>query len=80
LLSRFVILQVPEYSFEEFTNIAVSRLAKEKVNREIATTIAQKVWTELNSRDVRDVIKVARLASNQEDISRIISIMQRYSN
>ena len=44
LLSRFAILQVPEYSFEEFTNIAISRLAKEKVNRDIATIIAEKVW------------------------------------
>jgi len=80
LLSRFLTLQVPEYSFEEFTDIAVSRLSKEKLSREIATIIAQKVWTELSSRDVRDVIKVARLATNQEDISRIISIMQRHSN
>jgi hypothetical protein len=44
LLSRFVIVHVPDYSFEEFTNIAISRLAKEKVNRDIATIIAEKVW------------------------------------
>ena len=79
LLSRFVILQVPQYSFEEFINIAVSRLANEKVNREIATIIAEKVWTVLDSRDIRDVIKVARLVTNQEDISRIIAIIKRYS-
>jgi Holliday junction DNA helicase RuvB len=79
LLSRFVILHVPEYSFEEFTNITINRLAKEKVNREIATIIAQKVWTELYSRDIRDVIKVARLVTNYEDISCIIGIMKRYS-
>jgi Holliday junction DNA helicase RuvB len=79
LLSRFVILHVPEYSFEEFTEIAINRLAKEKVKREIATIIAQKVWTELYSRDIRDVIKVARLVTNYEDISRIIGIMKRYS-
>jgi len=79
LLSRFVILQVPEYSFEEFTDIAISRLAKEKISRYIATIIAEKVWTELGSRDPRDIIKVARLATNQEDVSRITDIMQRYS-
>jgi Holliday junction DNA helicase RuvB len=27
LLSRFIILEVPEYSFEEFIDIAISRLA-----------------------------------------------------
>jgi hypothetical protein len=79
LLSRFVILHVPEYSFEEFTNIAISRLAKEKVNRDMALVIAEKVWTELNSRDIRDVIKVARLLTNQEDIFPVIGIMKRYS-
>src|SRR5206468_10006431 len=79
LLSRFVILEVPEYSFEEFIDIAISRLAKEKINRDIATIMAEKVWTVLNSRDIRDVIKVARLVTNQEDISRIIGVMKRYS-
>jgi holliday junction DNA helicase RuvB len=76
LLSRFVILHIPEYSFEEFTNIAIARLAKEKVNRDIASVIAEKVWTVLDSRDIRDVIKVARLVTNQEDISRIIGVMK----
>jgi holliday junction DNA helicase RuvB len=79
LLSRFVILQVQEYSFEEFTNIAISRLAKEKVNRDMATVIAEKVWTVLDSRDIRDVVKVARLVNDQEDIHHIIGIMKRYS-
>jgi holliday junction DNA helicase RuvB len=80
LLSRFVILHVPDYSFEEFTEVAISRLAKENVNRIIAAVIAEKVWTVLKSRDIRDVIKIARLVTNQEDIYRIIGIMHRYSN
>jgi Holliday junction DNA helicase RuvB len=79
LLSRFLILYVPRYSFEEFRDIAIRRLATEKFNRDIATKIAEKVWTELDSRDVRDVIKVSRLVTNQEEISRIIGIMRRYS-
>ena len=80
LLSRFVILHVPDYNFEEFAHIAICRLAKENVNRIIAAVIAEKVWTVLKSRDIRDVIKVARLVTNQEDIYRIIGIMHRYSN
>ena len=78
MLSRFVVLEVLDYTFEEFTDIAISRLAKEKVNREMATVIAEKVWYELGSRDIRDVVKVARLVNNQDDISRIIDIMKRY--
>jgi Holliday junction DNA helicase RuvB len=79
LLSRFLVLEVPDYTLEEFTNIAINKLAKEKISRETATIIAQKVWTELDSRDIRDVVKVARLVTNQEDISDITSIMKRYS-
>jgi len=80
LLSRFLILQVPDYTFEEFTDIAINRLAKEKISRGLATIISDKVWTELDSRDIRDVVKIARLVTNQEDVSHIISIMKRYSN
>src|SRR6476660_3070184 len=36
LLSRFLILQIPEYTFEEFTEISVSRLQKENVNKQVA--------------------------------------------
>jgi ATP-dependent Lon protease len=65
LLSRFAIMEMPEYTFEEFTEIAVTRLTKEDVNETIARVIAQKVWNELGSKDIRDVIKVARLASKE---------------
>ena len=79
LLSRFLVLQVPDYTFEEFTHIAINRLAKEKISREFATIISEKVWTVLDSRDIRDVVKVARLVTSREDVSHIISIMKRYS-
>jgi len=78
LLSRFVILHIPEYSFEEFTNIAIARLAKEKVNRDFANVIAEKVWTVLDSRDLRDVIKVARLANDSQQVSSIINILKKH--
>jgi MoxR-like ATPase len=79
LLSRFLVLEVQEYTFEEFTEIAINRLAEEKVDRYMAAVIAEKVWDELDSRDIRDVIKVSRLVTNPEDISRIICVMNRYS-
>src|SRR5437867_7280556 len=69
LLSRFLVLEIPEYTFEEFTDIAIRRLAKEKVDKYIATIITEKVWNELGSRDIRDVIKVGRLANDSQQIS-----------
>jgi Holliday junction DNA helicase RuvB len=77
LLSRLVVLEVPEYSFEEFTDIAIRRLAEEKVNKHLAIIIAEKVWTELGSRDIRDVIKVGRLANDSREVSFIIGMMKK---
>jgi MoxR-like ATPase len=78
LLSRFAILDVPEYTFEEFTEIALLGLRKEDVNECTARFIAEKVWHELDSRDIRDVIKVARLANDSQQASSVISILKKH--
>ena len=75
-MSRFLILRVPDYTFEEFTEISIKRLSKEKVNNHMATIIAEKVWYELGSKDVRDVIKIGRVVDNIPDISLIIEMMK----
>src|SRR5438093_149531 len=72
LLSRFLVLEVPEYTFEEFVRVAVSRLGKEKVDIYTAAFIAKKVWHDLGSRDIRDVIKVGRLANDSQAVSNVI--------
>jgi Holliday junction DNA helicase RuvB len=76
LLSRFLILNIPEYTLGEFIHISVCRLEKEQVNTPLAIEIAKRVWKELGSRDVRDVIKVARLANNVEEASFVIRMMK----
>jgi Holliday junction DNA helicase RuvB len=35
LLSRFLVLEIPEYTFDEFREIAVTRLRKENVDKNI---------------------------------------------
>ena len=77
LLSRFLVLEIPEYTFEEFTEIAVTRLKKEDVDELIARIIADKVWNELGSSDLRDVVKVARLASSIEEISFVLRMLNK---
>ena len=76
-MSRFIVLEIPEYTFEQFTEIAVRRLTKEKVDKQVASVIAERVWNELDSRDIRDVIKVGRLASNIQEVSSIVRMMKR---
>ncbi len=80
LLSRFAILEVPEYTFDEFTDIAISRLSKENIEECNARVIAEKIWYELGSRDIRDVIKVARLASSIEEIPFVVKMLGGQNN
>jgi Holliday junction DNA helicase RuvB len=80
LLSRFIIMRIPEYNYEEFKQIAVNKLKDEGVDEKLAFLIAQKVWCEFGSKDIRDVLKVGRLANNIQDAEYIVKIMKSYSN
>jgi MoxR-like ATPase len=79
LLSRFNVLEIPEYSYPEFEAISV-RIIK-KLPQNAVIQIASSVW-KTGSRDIRDVLKIAKLcnpADVEEDITRLISIHQKYS-
>jgi hypothetical protein len=75
LLSRFAVLEVQEYTFNEFNDIAISRLSEENIDQYVAKVIAEKVWYELGSRDIRDIIKVARLATSIEEIPFVLRML-----
>jgi Holliday junction DNA helicase RuvB len=77
LLSRFAILEIPEYTFEEFIEITLTRLTKEGVDESIARVIAEKIWNG-GSKDIRDVIKVARLASSIEEIPFVLRMLTKH--
>ncbi len=73
-----MVLEVPEYTYGQFKEIAVTRLAKEKVDKYMGQVIAEKVWSELGS-DIHDVIKVGRLSESVEEVSLIIKLMKSKS-
>jgi MoxR-like ATPase len=78
LLSRFTVFEIPEYSYPDFEAVSV-RLIK-KLPQNTIIQIASSLW-KVGSRDIRDVLKIAKLcnpADTQEDISRLISIHQKY--
>jgi len=80
LLSRFTVFQIPEYSYPEFEAISV-RIIK-KLPQNTVIQIASSVW-KTGSRDIRDVLKIAKLcrpSDGEEDITRLISIHQKYRN
>jgi holliday junction DNA helicase RuvB len=78
LLSRFTVFEISEYSYEEFEGIAL-RLIK-KLHPNAVIQIASSVWN-TGSRDIRDVLKIAKLCNisdTEENISRLIYIHQKY--
>jgi holliday junction DNA helicase RuvB len=78
LLSRFAVFEIPEYTYEELETISI-RIIK-KLHRNAVIQIAFSVW-KTGSRDIRDVLKIAKLcnpADTEEDINRLISIHQKY--
>jgi replication-associated recombination protein RarA len=78
LLSRFTVLEIPEYTYPEFEDIS-TRIVN-KLPRSTVIQIASSVW-KVGSRDIRDVLKIAKLCNHsdtEEDITRLISIHQKY--
>jgi Holliday junction resolvasome RuvABC ATP-dependent DNA helicase subunit len=78
LLSRFTIFEIPEYTYEEFEAISV-RIIK-KLPQNMIIQIASSVWKS-GSKDIRDVLKIAKLCNpsdGEEDITRLITIHQKY--
>src|SRR5918911_1231224 len=78
LLSRFTVLEIPEYTCPEFEGIA-TRIVN-KLPRSTTIQIASSVW-KAGSRDIRDVLKIAKLCNHsdtEEDVTRLIAIHQKY--
>jgi hypothetical protein len=78
LLSRFTVFEIPEYTYEEFEGIALKMV--KKLHPNVVIQIAYSVW-KTGSRDIRDVLKIAKLCTPsdaEEDITRLISIHQKY--
>src|SRR5918992_1026541 len=78
LLSRFMVLHFKQYKYENFREIAVHILAQEGISSEIATACADAVWLKMKSKDIRDCIKIGRLAKMKEDVDWIASTLKNY--
>jgi len=78
LLSRFVVLHFKQYSFGSFQEVCTHILGREGVTSDIAVAIAEAVWTKLKSKDIRDCIKIGRLAKTKEDVEWISHTLRAY--
>lgn len=78
LLSRFVVLHFKQYSLGSFHEVCAHILGREGVPPDIATAIAEAVWTKLKSKDIRDCIKIGRLAKTKEDVEWIVQTLRAH--
>jgi Holliday junction DNA helicase RuvB len=79
LRSRFMELHLDEYTFEEFMEIT-RRLVMKKhhLERVIAEKIGYLVWNKMQSKDVRDVLRVAKLAKSLSDVDWLVDVQMKY--
>ena len=74
LLSRFLCIKFKEYTSEQFCEISQFILQKRGIDSTISEKITNFVWYELESKDVRDVIKIASLVKDEKDLDWIKSL------
>ena len=79
LRSRFMELELDEYTYEEFIEI-VKRLLKKKYHLEatVCEKIGHEVWHNLKSKDVRDAVRIAKLTKSPADVDWLIQVQKRY--
>jgi Holliday junction DNA helicase RuvB len=71
LLSRFVVVNVEKYSYEEFKEVATKVLIEREhlEDENLAAAIIDEVWHKRSANaNIRQVIKIARLARNLHDV------------
>src|SRR5215210_9092914 len=81
LLTRFRDIHFKPYTEEEFVEIVVNILDREEgIDRDIAILIADGVFNRLKSSNIRECVRIARLAKNDSvQVNRIIDTLFYYS-
>ena len=78
VVSRFEVLQFKEYTRPQFTEVCVRLLAREGVDAQLGTYIAEQVWGTLRNRDVREALRISRLSETKAKVDDIINVLRRY--
>lgn len=80
LVSRFLVFKFEKYKKQEYIKV-VSNLLVKKYNKkeELAKYIAQKVYEEIQTKDVRKAISIAKLCDTKEEVDDAIRILKKYN-
>jgi MoxR-like ATPase len=80
LITRFRVIQFKPYTEEEFVEIVVNVLDREEgVDRDVALIIADGVFNRLKSSNIRECVRIARLAKNDPaQVNRVMDIFAKH--
>jgi holliday junction DNA helicase RuvB len=70
LKSRFFIVELEPYTYEQFLEITNELLSHHKIERGVANIIANAVWNK--SQDIRDCVRIGKLARSVEDVGFVV--------
>ena len=82
LKSRFLKLELPEYSWKEFLTIS-NNLIKSRnkhLDEKISKRIAEIVWSDIKTEDIRDSLQIAKLTYSIEDVEDIAHTLIIYKS
>jgi Holliday junction DNA helicase RuvB len=76
LQSRFFVVKLRAYTYEQFSDITIRLLTTNRYNidKEIAVATIEAVWK--TSRNIRDSIKIAKMAKSVGDVNWIVTTFQ----
>ena len=86
LLSRFTILRFKPYTFNQFRTIAVKILRDYGIKPRLSSYMAMAVYNQLRSRDIRDVVQLARHSLKlsqgkitKRTVNKVLKTLKKYS-
>jgi replication-associated recombination protein RarA len=76
LQSRFFIVKLQAYTYEQFYEITIRLLTSNQYNvdEEIARATADSVWN--TTQNVRDCIRIAKMAKSIEDVKWLVNVLR----
>lgn len=80
LKSRFLKLELPEFNWDEFLTIS-NNLIKARykhLDERISSRIAEIVWQDIKTKDIRDCLRIAKLTYSIEDVEDIAHTLIKY--
>jgi len=80
LRSRFLPIKLDPYSYQQFYEITVRLLMQNSIDEEIAKATADAVWYKIKSGNIRDCVRIGRMAKSIEDINFIVSTYLKYDD